>query len=187
MGSGVKKDAFQNSGYAQGQFKNLSDNAANIYGSLEPTLAAEAAHPTGYTPEQKSAMNTAAQQSAGGSTAAAIGQGRLYDMRTHNAGGAKAAIGEGIRNAGANLSNSALNTEMADANMAQHNRQAATAGLQGLYGTNLSGGENALGLSNQALGVANNAKPTFWGARLNGLGGMMDNASQAALTAMGGG
>ena len=41
-------------------------NASNIYGGLEPTLQAEAAHPSGYTPMQKAQTNTAAQQSAGG-------------------------------------------------------------------------------------------------------------------------
>ena len=161
-GSGTKKDAFQNWGTATNLSNNLTSNAANVYGSLEPTLQAEAAHPQGFTPQAKSAMNTAAQQSAGGSTAGAIGQGRLYAARTKNAGGAKSAIGAGVRGAGQNLSNAAVGTEVANANLQNRQQQAGLSGLSGLNSAELQGGLNALGLSNQALGVANNAKPSFW-------------------------
>jgi hypothetical protein len=141
---------------------NLLNNAQNVYGGLEPQLAATAAHPGGYTPQQKAMMNTAGQQSAGGSTAGAIGQGRLYAARTRNAGGARQAIGEAVRGAGQNLSNTAVGTELANADLQQKQRQAALSGLQGLYGTQLKGGEEALGLSNEALNIANQVKPGFW-------------------------
>src|SRR5215472_13250699 len=156
-GSGVKKDAFQNMGTAQQMSGNLMAGAQNIYGGLTPQLQAEAAHPMGYTPQAKALMNTAAQQSAGGSTAGAIGQGRLYATRTKNAGGAKQAVGEAVRGAGENLSNAAVGTELANANLQDKQRQAGLGGLQSLYGTQLGGAQGALGLSNQALGVANQA------------------------------
>jgi hypothetical protein len=105
MPKGVAKDAFRNQGTASNLSSQLASNAANIYGGLAPTLQAEATHPMGFTPQAKALMNTAAQQSAGGSTAGAIGQGRLYATRTRNAGGAKQAIGEAVRGAGENLSN----------------------------------------------------------------------------------
>ena len=185
-GSGVKKDAFQNSGTGQNLSNNLTSQASNVYGSLEPTLQAEAAHPMGFTPQAKAAMNTAGQQSAGGSAAGAIGQGRLYAARTHNAGGAKAAIGEGVRNAGQNLSNTAVGTEVANANLQNQQQQAGLRGLQGLYGTELGEGENALGLSNQALGVANNAKPSFWQQMAQQAGGdVLDLATLRGGKALG--
>ena len=99
-------------------------------------------------------QNTAAQQSAGGSQSATVGQGGLYAARTRNAGGAQAAIGAGTRGAGANLSRSAVSTEVNSANLANRNQQAGISGLGGLYGTELGGGESALGLSNQALSGA---------------------------------
>ena len=157
MPKGITKDAFANSGTASNLSNQLTANAANVYGGLEPTLQAEATHPGGYTPQQKALMNTAAQQSAGGSTAGAIGQGRLYAQRTRNAGGAKAAIGEGVRGAGENLSNAAVGTELANANLQQKQQQSGIAGLQSLNATELGAGENALGLSNQALGIADQA------------------------------
>jgi hypothetical protein len=162
VGKGTKKDAYQNYGTASNLSNSLTSQAANVYGGLEPTLQAEASHPQGFTPQAKAAMNTAAQQSAGGSTAAAIGQGRLYAQRTHNAGGAKAAIGEGVRGAGQNLSNAAVGTEVKNAQLQNQQQQAGLHGLQGLYDTQLGEGENALGLSNQALGIVNQAKPSFW-------------------------
>lgn len=161
-GSGVKADELANSGTANALQSKYSDNAANVYGGLEPQLAAEAAHPTGLTPMQKASQNTAAQQSAGGGTAGAIGAGKLYSARTHNAGGAKEAIGQATRGAGSNLSDAALNTEQQDASLQNKNRQAGLSGLEGLNSEQTSAGEGALGLSDQALGLANQAKPSFW-------------------------
>ena len=161
-GSGVKKDAFANYGTGANLANNLTTNAANIYGSLEPTLAAESATPSGFTPGQKANMNTAAQQSAGGSTAGAIGEGKLYSQRTRNAGGAKQAIGSGVRGAGENLSKAAVGTEMANAQLAQHKQMQAQQGLQGLNQTELTGGIDSLGQSNQALHIAEEAPESYW-------------------------
>lgn len=160
--SGVKQDAFSNYGRANTLSNQLTGNAAGVYGGLEPTLQTEAVHPEGYTPSEKAAIDTAAQQSAGGSTAGAIGEGRLYAARTRNAGGAKAAIGEGVKNAGRNLSDAAVNTEVQNANLKQKQQQAGISGMENLYGTELGGGEDALGLSNSALNIANQAKPSYW-------------------------
>jgi len=157
IAKGVAKDALSNSGTAGNLANQYSANAANVYGGLEPQLAAEAAHPTGLTPVQKASQNTAAQQSAGGGTAGAIGAGKLYAARTHNAGGAKQAIGQAVRGAGGNLSNAALSTEQQDTALQQKNRQAGIAGLGALNSEQTSAGEGALGLSDQALGVANQA------------------------------
>jgi hypothetical protein len=173
-GSGVKQDEFANSGTANALQNQYSSNAASVYGGLEPQLASEAAHPTGLTPMQKASQNTAAQQSAGGGTAGAIGAGKLYSARTHNAGGAKAAIGQATRGAGQNLSDAALNTEQQDASLQNKNRQAGLGGLEGLNAEQTSAGEGALGLSDQALGLANEAKPTF----------LQQFGSQAAFNAL---
>jgi hypothetical protein len=162
MGSGVKKDALANSGTANAMSSGLYNNAQQAYGSLAPQLNAEITNPQGYTPAQKAAQNTAAQQSTGGSQAGAVGQGALQAARTRNAGGADAAIAQSARTAGQNLSNAALTTETNNANLQQQQRQAGLSGLQSLYGTTLGGSENALGLSNNALQVANQAKPSFW-------------------------
>ena len=151
MPKGVEKNQLLNSGTAQSQASTLSGNAGNIYGGLEPTLQAQAAAPSGYTPTQMASMNTAGQQSAGGSQAATVGQGGLYEARTGNAGGAQNAIGAGTRAAGANLSKAAVGTAVDNADLQQKQRQSALSGLGGLYDTELGGAEKNLGLSNEAL------------------------------------
>ena len=185
MPKGVEKDQLANSTTAQNLSNSLTANAANIYGGLEPTLQAQASHPSGFTPMQKANMNTAAQQSAGGSTAGAVGEGGLYAARTRNAGAAQNAIGSAVRSGGSNLSREAVGTEMADANLAQKKQAGALGGLQGMYGTELSGGENALGLSNSALaGASQSSANNPWVKA-----GLMtlDNAEKYAAAMAGGG
>src|SRR5271156_4813848 len=151
MPKGIEQQQLNNATTGQNLSNQLTTNAANVYGGLEPQLAARAATPMGYTPSQKASINTAAQQSAGGSTAGAVGQGGLYAARTRNAGAGQAAIGSSNRAAGADLSRNAVNTEVQSANLGQQNQRAALGGLQGLYGTDVGSGIGALNSSNTAL------------------------------------
>ncbi len=177
---GVEANQLANSTTANNLSNSLTANAANIYGGLEPTLQAEATHPSGYTPAEKAVQNTAAQQSAGGSTAAAVGQGGLYAARTRNAGAAQGAIGNATRGAGANLSRQAVGTETRSADLAHENQQRGLGGLESLNSTELGGGLNALGLSNQALsGAAQSRTDTV----NNPWNKMLANLTQQALTA----
>jgi len=160
--TGVKKDAFANYGAGSAANRQLGANAENIYGSLAPTLTAQMAHPAGDTPQQKSAINTAGQQSAGGSMAGATGQGALLAARTRNAGAGANAIQQSGRNASDELSKVATGTEVGSANLANEQQQGAIKGLEGLNSAELGGSLQALGLSNSALNTANQAKPSFW-------------------------
>ena len=160
--TGTKRDAFSGYGTATAASNQLGQNAQNIYGSLAPQLEAQAAHPEGYTHQQHSAINTAGQQSAGGSMAGATGQGALMAARTRNAGAGANAIQQGGRHASENLSKVATGTEIGSANLANEKQQAAQHGLEGLNSTELGGSLHALGLGNEALNVANQAKPSFW-------------------------
>src|SRR5271154_2631821 len=137
MGSGIKGDALANSGTANKMSSTLGANAGALYGPLGNELQSQAAHPTGYTPGQVAAQNTAAQQSAGGSNASTVGQGALMAARTRNAGAAQNAIAQGGRQASQNLSNAAVGTQVRNANLQQQNQQSATHGLESLYGQEL--------------------------------------------------
>lgn len=161
-GSGVKKDAFSNYGTGEDLSKSLTGNAASLYGTLAPELTNQSINPQGIAPTDLASINTAAQQSAGGSQAGAVGQGALLASRTKNAGTADAAIAKSTENAGGQLSKAALGTQMANVGLKNQQQEHAQNSLQGLYGTDLSGGLNALGLSNNALQIANQAKPSFW-------------------------
>lgn len=183
MSSGVKSDAFANSGTANGISSQLSGNASGIYGPLASQLSAQAAHPSGLTPSQMASQNTAAQQSAGGSNAATVGQGALLAARTRNAGAAQNAIAQGGRQASQNLSNAAVHTEQQNAGLQQQNQRNAQSGLQGLYGTELGGAQSALNSSNQALNLANQAKPSFWQQMALTAGNQVAKGAGGALSA----
>lgn len=160
---GIEGRQLQNSGTASNLSNQLTANASNIYGGLEPELQAEAAHPSGFTPQQKALQTTAAQQSTGGSNAGAVGQGGLYAARTRNAGAAQGAIGSSVRSSGANLARQAVGTETRSADLANQHQQQGIAGLGGLEANQLGEGENALGLSNQALsGADQSAENNPW-------------------------
>lgn len=129
--------------------QNLSNvagaNAGQVYGQLAPELSAEAAHPAGFDPATEAGMNTAAQQSAGGANAAAVGQGALKAARTRNVGGSDAAIASGERGASDALSKRALDIQGENAQLKNHEQQAGLSGLEGLYSTDLGEAGSSLG------------------------------------------
>ena len=160
--SGVKKDAFANSGTANGLENQYSSQALGIGSSLAPALTAESINPQGYSPTTMGQMTTAAEQTAGGSNAGVAGEAGLRAARTRNIGSGQAATAEGGRAAGQELSQVNAGIQSNNAQLKAKQQQEGLSGLSSLYGTDVTAGNNALGLSNQALGTATNAKPTFW-------------------------
>lgn len=157
MAKGVAKDAINNSGTGSNQATQLYGDAGNLYGPLSAEYQQEATNPQGYGPTTMAKMDTANKQSAGGSQAAAVGQGALRAARTRNAGSADAAIADSTRTAGQQLSDATLHTSLANANLKNQQQQQGLQGESNLYATNLGAAGNALGLSNNALGIANEA------------------------------
>jgi hypothetical protein len=152
MGKGTKSALISNAGQASGQAKTIA-------GQLTPQLQAEAAKPQGYTPQQLAYMNTASQQSLGGGTAATTGQANLTAARTRNAGGFQGAVGTANRATQRQASQNALQVQENQANLQEQEKQSALKALQELYGTNLTG-------SNQALSAAGQT-PNEWNNLLN--------------------
>lgn len=120
-------------------------NASGIYSDIAPTLESTIANPQGFAPTDEAAMETGAQQAAGGTQAGAVGQGGLYAARTGNRGAASKAISDASRGAGEQLSQNLLGIRAANAKLKQQQRNTAISGLEGLYNTNVSGGNQALG------------------------------------------
>ncbi len=137
--------ATQAASSAQGLSNQYSGNAGATYGALMPELASEAAHPAGFNPTDLARMNTAAQQSEGGSNAGAVGQGALLAGRTKNPGVAAAAIPEATRESGETASKNALGIQTKNAMLKEDQRQAGLKGLQGLNATETGAGISALG------------------------------------------
>lgn len=119
--------------------------ANNVSSLLVPTLENQIANPQGINPTDLAALRTSNEQGAGGAAASAVGQGALRAARTRNAGAAPAATAAGVNSAGQQLSQANLDTNLANqkAKMAQTSQ--AEGGLEGLYGTDLNAGNNALG------------------------------------------
>ncbi len=162
--------------------QNLQGQQNQLYSTLAPTLQQDIAHPVGLNPYEKAQANTAAQESAGGSQAAAVGQGALQAQRTRNAGTADAAIGEGSRGAGRNLSRAALGTELQDSAMKQQKQQAAKGELASLYGVATPGGSAALNSVANNSNANTNAANASW----NWAKYILDPALQAGGSAAGG-
>lgn len=137
-------------------------NAENVFGDLAPMLESQAAHPQGMAPTDLAAANTSAQQSAGGTQAAAVGQGALRAARTRNAGGADAAVGASARSAGQQLSNAGLSTVLKNASLKQNEQSQAEGELGNLYSTSVTGGNAALGATAANVNANTGASNASW-------------------------
>ena len=146
--------------------QNLSNtgagNASQLYGALAPELMTEMAHPSGIDPASMAKIRTSNMQAAGGTQAAATGEGALLAGRTRNAGSADAAIAEGARSAGQQLSNANLKTDLADEQLKEAQRKSATSGLESLYGTNTNEALGGLGAVASNVNANTNAANESW-------------------------
>jgi hypothetical protein len=119
--------------------------AAGVYGALAPQLESQMAHPAGFAPATLAAMDTGAEQSAGGAAAGAVGQGALRAARTRNAGGANAATAASTRAASETLSKGLLGTQLAQARLEAQQQEQAEQGLGNLFGQTTGASVNSLG------------------------------------------
>jgi len=147
---------------AQNFSNQLQNNQSQLFNTLAPELESAAAHPSGYSPTDIAGMTTAAEQSAGGSTAGATGQGALLASRTKNAGTADAAIGQSARSAGQALSKASTGIAQANANQKAQNQRAGLSGLEGLTGLETGGANTALGIVPQAVNANTQAENDSW-------------------------
>ena len=158
-------------------------NANSLYSSVAPQLMQDAAHPTGFTPEQEANMTTAAEQGAGGGQAAAVGQGALLGARTKNAGAAANAISEASRGAQRTLGQNTLGIKLASADLANQKRSQALSELGGLYGTSAGASNNALGEVASNSNANSNAANASWDWAKYTLDPALEAAGNAAKVA----
>ena len=154
MGRGTTQNAEGGFGSTQKMGETANVRGQNIYNELFPQLSSEATNPQGYGQIGLNAMNTANQESIGGSNASAAGEGNLAAARTRNAGGFQPAVSESNRAGARQLSTNALGIQAGNENMRQKQQQAALGALQGLYGTQMN---TALGAQNAGIGYLNAA------------------------------
>ena len=147
---------------AQNNSNTFMGNANGLFSTLAPELQTEVSHPSGIAQPDLAAMNTASQQSAGGSMAGAVGQGALAKSRLKNAGAGDAAIADSSRGAGEDLSKRALQTQIENAGMKAKQQQAGLSGLEGLTGMETGAANQALGIVPQAVNANTNAANQSW-------------------------
>lgn len=147
---------------AQGISTGASQNAQGLYSTLAPSLEAESVAPPGFNPAEEAQMNTAAEQTAGGSAASAVGQGGLHAARTRNAGGSDAAIADSVRGAGRQLSQGVLGTQIANAKLKQQQQEAARGQLSQLFSNQQGAAVGALGQVAGNVNADTNAENASW-------------------------
>ncbi len=173
-----------------GQNAGLYGGGQALAGVLAPQLIAQSANPQGFGQKGLADITTANEQSAGGGQAGAVGQGALEDSRTRNAGGSGMALAKAARESGKNLSNATLQTNIANEGLKEQQRETAQKGLQGLYGTDIAGSQEAAG--NVAKNVNANAaqEDASWGWAKNILSpvlGAVGRVGPSVLAKFGGG
>jgi hypothetical protein len=185
IGTGAKKDLFQNEATGQNISATGQNNAASLYGTLNPTLTTMATNPQGINPADMAKIQTSNMQTAGGANAGAVGQGSLLAARTKNAGTADAAIAKSGEAAGQNLSRANLATQNENIGIKNQQQEEGLKGLQGLYGTNEAQALGGLNASNNALATEIKAPQSFWQKYLQGAGANAMNGIISGV--MGGG
>jgi len=180
MARGQQRQANQLFNESQQAQSSGSQQAQQLYNQVVPQLTQEATNPQGYGQKDLAAMNTASQQSIGGATAGAVGQGNLEAARTRNAGSFAPALDEAVRSGGRQLSQNALGIQENNANLKQAQQQAGLAGLQGEQSGQTQQMLAALGLGNQAVNTNVNAQKVGWFQNLLGGIGALSGGAQAA-------
>lgn len=170
MGRGIQQDALGNSGKANQLSGQYNTAGQTVLGTLSPALNQDITNPQGFGTAGVNAMNTANSQSIGGSTAGAVGEGNLAAARTRNAGGFQSALDEAARSGQRQLSENAVGIQAANEMEKQRQRSAAEQLMNSQYGMDTNAALGALGLSNQALGIAGSQKNPFMQNFLGGLG-----------------
>jgi hypothetical protein len=139
MARGEKNQAKAITQQATGLSSQYAHNAQGVNSVLTPAYTEDIKNPQGYSPQDLAAMETASSQSLGGSVAAAKGEGDLLAARTGNVGAYQPVLDESVRNAMRTLSGNAVKIQRDNAMLKEGKRAAAKSGMQGLYGTNVSG------------------------------------------------
>ncbi len=172
MGRGITKAALAGSGNAAAAGETANLRGQNVYNELFPQLSREATNPQGFGPVGLNAMNTANQQSIGGSNAAAVGSGEQAAAHTRNVGAYQPAVSEAQRQGGRQLSQNAVEIQGQNEMQRQNQQQAANKALQSLYGTEMNTGLGYGNLQNDFLktGVGSAQQTTgAWQGLLNTL------------------
>jgi hypothetical protein len=160
--------------------KGATARSNDLYDTLSPTYANEAANPQGFGKADLADMNTAAQQSVGGSLGAAVGQANTMGAANRNSGSFAPALDEASRGAGRTMSNISTGISADNAKLKEMQRQAGISGLQGLEGQQNSDVLSSLGLENNSTNALTDAGKSGWFQNMTGLINAVAGAGDSA-------
>lgn len=156
-------------GQAQGAAKTAADTSTQlgtegqgIGSTLTPFLTQELEHPQGYSQQDESAMLSAGDAGAGGTTSAIQGQVARQAAQTHNGGAFNAVLDDAARQKAKAAAATSEGVAAADAGVKQNQQQDAARGLQGMYGTDTSGMLDASGQISRDVDAESQANSTGW-------------------------
>ena len=184
MARAAEKQAKDTYNTSQGVVGTGQKNANDIFGQLMPQYQQEAVNPQGFGASGLAAMNTAAQQSTGGSTGGAVGQGDLMAARMRNKGGFQVAGDESAREGMRTNAQASVENQAANEKLKQAQKQAGLAGEAGLYGENMHEILGGLGEENNATKDLTEAGKSGW---LQNTMGILDTVGGMGKAAFPGG
>jgi len=157
--------------------------AGGTAGTLTPILTRMAQNPSGYSPTDVNNMRTNAAEGASSAANSAENKATLAANRSHNVGSLSAVQDEAARNKMQTMSKANLGVDVANANLKQNQQQAALAGLQKLYGTQVGAQVGSQGQIAQDVNAGVNAGNSGW---LQNTMGVVKDLSSGAGAVMGG-
>jgi hypothetical protein len=130
---------------AQGTAAGLGASASGIGSTLTPYLTSQLNHPSGYSQQDIGSMLSSGLAGSGGATAGLTGAAGKMGMTERNPNGFSAALDSAARTAG--KTNAGISEGINAQNTGVKLQQQSQAGslLSGLYGTDVSGQNNASG------------------------------------------
>jgi hypothetical protein len=176
--SGRSTAASTNYGIGQNYSEGYQGQGGQIASAELPFLQNELTNPQGMGQQALSQTQTQAGQATAGALGAGKEAATLNASRTGNTAAVPGVIDATTRQAMQQQSNNALQTNLENDQLKQQQQQAGSAGLEKMYGTDVTAALGALGLSNQAIGEWNQAKQV----QNQGDLGFLSAANQGAQT-----
>lgn len=138
-------------GSDQAAATTYGNNAAGVNSQLTPFLESELTNPQGYGQQTLSQMQTQGGQATSGALGAGKEAATLAASRTGNPSAVPGIIDATTRDAMRQQSNNVLGIDTQNADLKQKQQQAGAAGLNSLYGTDVSAALKSLGLEDESI------------------------------------
>jgi hypothetical protein len=168
-GGQYNAQARANEAQASGAAGQYGQQATNEGAALNPFFQQEMKATHGFDPNQTNELLTNAEAGAGGAFGGAEGQLKANAARTGNATGIAKSLDEMARDKGKAAAGAAEGIAAQDVMGAKQLNQQGAAGMQGLYGTNVSAQLGAMKQANEDVSQETATQGKDWASQLTSL------------------